>query len=89
MGLCLSSKQHLKPTVHAHLNRYVGPYIEDLLLSFDRGIRFCAVYNKRETEYNLWYLVFSTCKMHLSPPVAYAVVCSKAVVLLLLTFCLL
>ena len=32
---------------------------------------------------------FGTSKMHLSPPVAYAAVRSKAVVLLLLTFCLL
>ena len=32
---------------------------------------------------------FGTSKMHLSPPMAYAAVCSKAVVLLLLTFCLL
>ena len=32
---------------------------------------------------------FGTSKMHLSPPVAWAAVCSKAVVLLLLTFCLL
>ena len=32
---------------------------------------------------------FSTSKMHLSPPVAWAAVHSKAVVLLLLTFCLL
>ena len=32
---------------------------------------------------------FGTSKMHLSPPVAYAAVCSKAVVLFLLTFCLL
>ena len=32
---------------------------------------------------------FGTSKMHLSPPVAWAAVRSKAVVLLLLTFCLL
>ena len=32
---------------------------------------------------------FGTCKMHLSPPVAYVAVRSTAVVLLLLTFCLL
>ena len=32
---------------------------------------------------------FGTSKMHLSPPVAWAAVPSKAVVLLLLTFCLL
>ena len=32
---------------------------------------------------------FGTCKMHLIPPVAWAAVRSKAVVLLLLTFCLL
>ena len=32
---------------------------------------------------------FGTSKMHLSPPMAYAAVRSKAVVLLLLTFCLL
>ena len=32
---------------------------------------------------------FGTSKMHLSPPVAKAAVRSKAVVLLLLTFCLL
>ena len=32
---------------------------------------------------------FGTSKMHLSPPVALAAVRSKAVVLLLLTFCLL
>ena len=32
---------------------------------------------------------FGASKMHLSPPPAYAAVCSKAVVLLLLTFCLL
>ena len=32
---------------------------------------------------------FGTSKMHLSPPVAQAAVRSKAVVLLLLTFCLL
>ena len=54
MGLCLASKK--KPTAHAHLNRSVGPYImyiEDMLWSFDRGIGFCAVYNKRETEYHL------------------------------------
>ena len=31
---------------------------------------------------------FGTSKMHLSPPVAWAAVRSKAVVLLLLTFCL-
>ena len=28
-------------------------YIEDMLLSFDRGIGFCEVYNKRETGYHL------------------------------------
>ena len=28
-------------------------YIEDMLLSFDSGTRFCAIYNKRETEYHL------------------------------------
>ena len=39
--------------MHAHLNRSVGPYIEDMLRSFDRGIRFCADYNKKETEYHL------------------------------------
>ena len=43
----------MKPTANAHLNRSVGPFIEDMLWSFDRGIRFCAVCNKRETEYNL------------------------------------
>ena len=32
---------------------------------------------------------FGTSKMHLSPPVANAAVCSKAVVLLFLTCCLL
>ena len=32
---------------------------------------------------------FGTSKMHLSPPLAWAAVRSKAVVLLLLTFCLL
>ena len=32
---------------------------------------------------------FGISKMHLSPPVAWAAVCSKAVVMLLLTFCLL
>ena len=39
----------MKPTAHAHLNRSVGPCIEDMLWSFGRGIGFCAVYNKRET----------------------------------------
>ena len=28
-------------------------YTEDMLWSFDRGIGFCAVYNKKETEYDL------------------------------------
>ena len=28
----------------------VGPYIEDMLWSFDWGIGFCAVYNKREKD---------------------------------------
>ena len=54
MGLRLVSKK--KRTAHAHQNRSVGPYImyiEDMLWSFDRGIGFCAVYNKRETEYLL------------------------------------
>ena len=54
MGLCLASKK--KPTAHSHLNWSVGPYImyiEDMLWSFDRGIGFCAVYNKRETENHL------------------------------------
>ena len=32
---------------------------------------------------------FGACKLYLSPPAAKAAVCSKAVVLLLLTFCLL
>ena len=44
-----------KPTAHAHQNRYVGPYImyiEDMLCSFDRGIRFGAVYKNR-TEHHL------------------------------------
>ena len=40
-------------TAHAHLNRSEGPYIEDVLWSFDRGNWFCAVYNKREIEYHL------------------------------------
>ena len=53
-----SSEQHpvKNPTAHAHLNRSVGPYtmyIEDMLWYFDRSIRFCAVYYKRETEYHL------------------------------------
>ena len=39
--------------MHAHLNRSVGPYIEDVLRSFDKGIGLCADYNKRETEYHL------------------------------------
>ena len=43
----------MKQTAHAHLNRSVGPYIEDMLQSFDRGIGFCASYNNRETEYHL------------------------------------
>ena len=42
-----------KPAAHAHLNRFVGPYIEDIIWSFDTVIWFCAVYNKRETEYNV------------------------------------
>ena len=54
MGLCLSSKQHL---AHAHLNRSAGPYImyiEDLLLSFDRGMGFCAVYKKEKQNTTLY-----------------------------------
>ena len=42
-----------KLTSHAHLNTSVGPYIGDVLPSFDRDFRFCALYNKREIEYNL------------------------------------
>ena len=43
----------LDPTAHSHLNRSVGPVIEDMIWSFDRGIGFCAVHNQRETEYHL------------------------------------
>ena len=51
MGFCffLLTSGLKKPTAHAHLNRSLGPYIEDMFRSFDRGIRFFAVYNKRET----------------------------------------
>ena len=58
MGLCLSSKQHpaKKITAYAHLIRSVGPFImhnEDIFWSFDRGIRFCVLYNKITMEYHL------------------------------------
>ena len=45
-----------KPTAHAHQNRYVGPYImyiEDMLWSFDRGIRFLRSLQKSRTEHHL------------------------------------
>ena len=48
----LNSIRLKKNTAHAHLNRSVGPYImyiEDMLWSFDKGISFCELYNKRET----------------------------------------
>ena len=48
----LNNNRLKKQTANAHLNRSLGPYPEDMLRSFDRGIRFCAVYNKRETKYN-------------------------------------
>ena len=53
-SVCLS----INPTAHANLNRSVGPYIEDMLWSFDRGIGICAVYNKRETEFCLFVCLF-------------------------------
>ena len=53
MGLNNIRLKEPNTTPHAHLNRSVGPFIEDMLRSFDRGIGFCAGYNKRETEYHL------------------------------------
>ena len=55
MGLCFFLLNNIwlkKSTAYAHLNRSLGPYIEDMLRSFDKGIRFCVVYNKSETEYH-------------------------------------
>ena len=44
-----------KHSAHAHLNRYVGPYImyiEDMLWSFDRASGF-AQFTKNRTEHHL------------------------------------
>ena len=46
-----------KPTVHAQLNRSVGPYIEDMLQSFDSGLGFCP-YSIKE-KHNTIFVQYS------------------------------
>ena len=55
--IVLTSSGLKKPTAHAHLKSSVGlyiMYIEDMLWSFDRGIRFCAVYKKENRTPSLY-----------------------------------
>ena len=65
-----------------------GPIEVKIYMEHSDGFHASSTFLVLQQQQNLgWRL--STSKVHLRPPVTKAAVCSKAVVLLLLTFCLL